>query len=43
MRALFARLRAQGRWLVVLDNAASQDAVRPWVPAPALCYSLRCQ
>jgi TIR domain/Tetratricopeptide repeat/NB-ARC domain len=33
VQALFARLRAQGRWLVVLDNAASQEAVRPWVPA----------
>jgi tetratricopeptide (TPR) repeat protein len=33
VQALFARLRTQGRWLVVLDNAASQEAVRPWVPA----------
>jgi tetratricopeptide (TPR) repeat protein len=31
--ALFARLRGRGRWLVVLDNAVSQDAVRRWVPA----------
>jgi tetratricopeptide (TPR) repeat protein len=33
VQALFARLRDEGRWLVVLDNAASQEAVRPWVPA----------
>ncbi|MGH3692626.1 MAG: TIR domain-containing protein [Pseudonocardiaceae bacterium] len=33
VRALFARLRARGRWLVVLDNAVSPEAVRPWVPA----------
>jgi hypothetical protein len=32
-QALFTRLRDQGRWLVVLDNAASEEAVRPWVPA----------
>jgi hypothetical protein len=32
-QALFARLRDQGRWLVVLNNAASEEAVRPWVPA----------
>lgn len=33
VQALFARLRSRGGWLVVLDNAASQEAVRPWVPA----------
>jgi len=32
VKALFARLRGQGRWLVVLDNAASREAVRPWAP-----------
>ncbi len=33
VQALFTRLRVKGWWLVVLDNAASQDAVGPWVPA----------
>jgi tetratricopeptide (TPR) repeat protein len=32
VQALFARCRVQPRWLVVLDNAASQEAIRPWVP-----------
>ena len=33
VKALFARLRRRGKWLVVLDNAASPEAVRAWVPA----------
>jgi hypothetical protein len=33
VEALFARCRTRTRWLVVLDNAPSQEAVRSWVPA----------
>jgi hypothetical protein len=33
VQALLARLRSRGRRLVVLDNAASQEAVQSWVPA----------
>jgi hypothetical protein len=33
VQALFARLRGEGRWLVVFDNATSPEALRPWMPA----------
>ncbi|MBV8995924.1 MAG: TIR domain-containing protein, partial [Pseudonocardiales bacterium] len=32
IKALFARCRARPRWLLVFDNAPSQEAIRPWVP-----------